>query len=177
MGIRERTFVVVEPSLRVHRKRRAVRVVVRHKDRVLLFADTDPGCPGSRWWTTPGGGIDPGETEREAAVRELLEEAGLELEQDALIGPIARRFVVHGYSDQVLEQSETFFAVDVEMFEVDTSGFTEDEKVTMGETRWYTMDELDGIEVWPHNLPELFASDGSTVIEMGTMEESTVPVQ
>ena len=44
---------------------------------VFEAADTDPGVPGSRWWVTPGGGVDPGESEEEAAVRELAEETDM----------------------------------------------------------------------------------------------------
>lgn len=46
-------------------------VVLWQGDRVLMVLERSRGC-----WELPGGGIDPGETPREAAVRELREEAG-----------------------------------------------------------------------------------------------------
>ncbi|GGC06703.1 NUDIX hydrolase [Cellulomonas carbonis] len=41
---------------------------------------------GEPRWTMPGGGLDPGETPQQAAVREVEEETGYVVELDALIG-------------------------------------------------------------------------------------------
>ena len=73
---RTRRYVAVAPHLRPWKSRRAVRVVVTDGEAALMFADTDPGTPGSRWWVTPGGGVDPGESDVETALRELHEETG-----------------------------------------------------------------------------------------------------
>lgn len=168
------------PDGRPLRRRRAARVIVRSgaargRPRVLLFADRDPGIPGSGWWVTPGGGIDPGETDAQAAVRELFEETGLVVGEDLLQGPVARRVVVHGYSDQVLVQQEAFFLVDVDPFEVDTSGFTEAEKVTLLDHGWFGADDLRDREVWPVHLAEVMHWAGQETLDWGLMHESTVP--
>lgn len=60
--------------MRVFTYRRAGAVVV-DGDRVLLASMESPG--ESRWWMFPGGGIEEGESAREAAIRELQEETGL----------------------------------------------------------------------------------------------------
>ena len=56
--------------------RGSVVVVPVHRGRFALLrrGPTDPWLPGR--WNFPGGGIDPGETPRLAASRELAEEAG-----------------------------------------------------------------------------------------------------
>lgn len=157
-------------------------IVLDPDDRILLFCDTDPGYPDRRWWVTPGGGIDPGETEAEAAIRELLEETGLEITEGELIGPVARRRVQHGYSDQVLDQVEGFFVVRTETFVPDNSSFTEEEKVTMIDNRWWTAAELAASDewIWPKELLDLVASldrPDRWPIDLGLVtEESTRPV-
>jgi 8-oxo-dGTP diphosphatase len=56
-------------------------VVLRCGASLLLVFDNWRGQ-----WELPGGGIDPGETPREAAVRELLEESGQEAEDLSFAG-------------------------------------------------------------------------------------------
>src|SRR6478672_5767878 len=89
-----RTFRPVDPAERPRRRRRTARVLVVDSDgRMLLFSDSDPGLPGHRWWITPGGGVEPGESDLAAAVREVREETGLVVDERDLVGPIARRHV------------------------------------------------------------------------------------
>jgi 8-oxo-dGTP diphosphatase len=46
--------------------------------------------PGAGLWSLPGGRIEPGETDAEALVREMREEAGLEVEPGPLLGTVQR---------------------------------------------------------------------------------------
>ncbi len=179
---RTRRFHPVAPELRPRRHRQAARVVITDSERVLLLADTDPGLPGSRWWVTPGGGIDPGESPLEAAIREVAEETGLAVAPELLRGPVAVRTVVHGYSDQVLSQQESFFVLLVEeAFEVQPAGLTPDEQITLDGWDWLPLAGLSGMAepVWPANLPELVALAArpeAWPTDLGVIEESTLPV-
>lgn len=47
-------------------------------------------APAAGLWSIPGGRIEPGETEAEALVREVLEETGLAVEPGPLIGRVRR---------------------------------------------------------------------------------------
>jgi 8-oxo-dGTP pyrophosphatase MutT (NUDIX family) len=157
-------------------------LVLDDRDRMLLFRDSDPGLdPVPHWWITPGGGVDPGETDIEAAVREVFEETGLVVGADDLVGPLAARTVVHGFSDQVMTQAELFWAVRVPAFEVSTVGHTEDELLTMTEHGWFTRAELASLEeeVWPAvatDLWDLVDAPPAEPVDLGTVEESSVPV-
>ncbi len=61
--------------------------VVDRAGRLLLLECTDPDRPHLRWWELPGGGVEPGEDEVDALVRELREETGLAVPRDA-VGPL-----------------------------------------------------------------------------------------
>lgn len=178
-----RKYVVPDdPADRPVRTRSAVRViVVGPDDLVLLFEDSDPGIPGVTWWVTPGGGMDPGESERATAVREVAEETGHLLAEDDLVGPLATRFAVHGYSDQILEQQESFYLARVGTLEIDISAHTEEEQITLQGHRWWSRSEIDAADawIWPAQLVQLWSRAGTRdlpPLDLGRQEESTVPV-
>ncbi len=60
-----------------HRQRAAV--VILSAGRVLLIHRFKPG---REYYIIPGGGVEPGETVEQAALREIREETGLEIELD-----------------------------------------------------------------------------------------------
>lgn len=139
-------------------ERTAARVlVVDRADRVLLLRGTDPADPSARtWWFTPGGGLDPGETPEQGALRELAEETGVIL--DSLGPPVWVRVAEFDFMGSSYRQAETFFVARVDEVAVDFSGFTAIERDAVHEYRWWSLAELAATDetIYPSMLgPEL----------------------
>jgi 8-oxo-dGTP pyrophosphatase MutT (NUDIX family) len=127
--------------------RPAARVVVLDPaGRVLLFgarlADlaTPPGPV--LYWYTPGGQVEPGESARRAAARELAEEIGLVVDPAALEGPVWLRRAVAPLLGVPTDHRETYFALRDVVHEVDVSGQTEIETYEDQPHRWWSVAEL-----------------------------------
>ena len=138
--------------------RSAARVLLLDdSDRLLLFAGADPHVPDVRFWFTPGGGVDPGETLEEAARRELLEETGCSGVE--LSPPVWRRSTEFWFDGEHYRARETYVVARVPSWEVDTSGFTDLERRSVDEHRWWTLEELLATSetVYPPDLPALLA--------------------
>ena len=124
--------------------RTAARVLLLDgRDRVLLFRGGDPHLPErGTWWFTPGGGLDPGETHVDGAVRELFEETGLRTTADALGPPVHAELTEFDFAGLHISQHSTFYVLRVDAHEVDTSGFEELEASSIVEHRWWVRTDL-----------------------------------
>jgi 8-oxo-dGTP pyrophosphatase MutT (NUDIX family) len=128
----------VRPTARV--------VVIDPAGRVLLLGArlTDPALPPGDvlFWYTPGGGVEDGESLREAAVRELAEEIGLVVAPSALEGPVWLRRHLGAFAGVDIDSRETFFLLRDVVHEVDPSGRTELEVLGEEPHRWWSAAEV-----------------------------------
>jgi 8-oxo-dGTP diphosphatase len=137
------------------RKRRTARVMLFDEGgAVLLIRFVVPREGGEFvFWALPGGEIEDGETEIEAAAREVREELALEL---TVTGPV--------YCDrnQFFHQGEMQDNVDF-LFRAECGrdgprliGFTTDEKEIMKEVRWWSEVEVEVSKerIFPENLAQ-----------------------
>ena len=115
--------------------------IIVEGQRILLSHWNEGGNSG---WTLPGGGIDPGEDPRDAAIREVFEETGYHAELDELIGvdsrvlPEAHR--VAGTGTGPLHTLRIVYRAHV------TGGeLTNEVDGSTDEARWFELAEVEGL--------------------------------
>ena len=122
-------------------------LVLDPDDRLLLIAyeadvDVDPARPGlRRFWFTPGGGLEPGESREEALRRELEEEIGV-----ADVGPapvVARRETPFLLFRRKRFVRESYHLVRLSSPAIDTARLAETEDNPVLDVRWWPLDELE----------------------------------
>lgn len=154
-------MVAVTPDPDVPRvtDRVAARVLVVDDDgALLLLRGCDPAEPErGTWWMTPGGGLDAGETAEDAARRELREETGLAVDD---VGPVVfRRTTEFDFEGVHYRQRESFFCVRAARFAIDDGGWSDVERRSVLEHRWWTRAELDATDetLFPETLARVLA--------------------
>jgi 8-oxo-dGTP diphosphatase len=90
--------------------------------------------PGAGLWSIPGGRIEPGETDAEAVVREMIEETGLTVEVGRLIGRVQRP----GLNGAV---------VDIRDYAATVTGGTLRPGDDAADARWVALGELASLEI------------------------------
>ena len=138
--------------------RRAARVLlVDGAGRTLLLHGGDPARPGQRWWFTPGGGLDDGETLAEGAARELFEETGLRVDPAELGDPVWHEITEFSYRARSYRQEQDFFLLRVAEWQVDRAGMDEEEQETITGHRWWSAAEIEASDeqIFPRELADL----------------------
>ena len=151
--VRERWFQELAGRSSGFQLRPAVRaLIVDPADRVLLVRFD---WPKRTVWASPGGGIEPGETDEQALVRELAEECGL---RDFTLGPcIWTR--THWFTDMAgwAGQTERTYLIRTETFEPAPEWSpTKLASEGIGAQAWFAPEDFDPeLSFSPRRLPEL----------------------
>jgi len=111
-------------------------VVADSEGRLLLQRRTD-----NQLWSVPGGAVELGESVLGALRREVLEETGLEVEVDRLIGVYSSPDYLVAYDDgEVRQQFSLAFACHVTGGSIETSSETMD-------VQWFPPDDLATLDL------------------------------
>jgi ADP-ribose pyrophosphatase YjhB (NUDIX family) len=159
---------------RVARRRIAARVVLLDPDdRVLLMRYAWP-LSGRRFWTTPGGGLRPGETYERAVAREIVEETGL---TGLAVGPaVWQRRAEFDWGHERLLVHERFFLARVPRVELGADLVAAHRREGILEHRWWTPAELaePAETIYPAGFPALLRallSDGPPAVPLRLVED------
>jgi 8-oxo-dGTP pyrophosphatase MutT (NUDIX family) len=147
-------------------ERNTARVLpVNGEGRVLLLHGWDPRKPDDPFWFTIGGAVEPGETLRDAAARELREEVGITIVPERLGAPIEVSNIEFSWAGVRFVQDQTFFAVAVDDVAVSFAEQDSLERETIDKHGWLHPEELEGGGERPADpeLPRLMRAAAAAV--------------
>ncbi|MBL4892052.1 MAG: NUDIX domain-containing protein, partial [Rhizobiaceae bacterium] len=127
------------------------------ENRLLLFQFVfeNGALAGNKYWATPGGGIENGETYKEVAQRELLEETGICADVGKEVGQRTAVFQIP--SGEYVNADERYFFVRTQYDSINEEGQTPLERKYMKQYYWWSLDELHRTSetIYPEQLFEL----------------------
>jgi 8-oxo-dGTP pyrophosphatase MutT (NUDIX family) len=126
----------------ITRVRSTARALLVTPEREILLVRYFAQAIGRHFWITPGGGIEQGESERDAVLREIAEETGL---AGAPIGPaVWTRSVPIPWAEPPFVQRETYFWTPTPRFEPSAAAIpTEAERREIEAYRWWRLEEIE----------------------------------
>ena len=129
-------------------------LIVDEEGRLLLFWFR---YEERSFWATPGGALEPGESFKQAAARELHEETGLTEPVGDEVWRRNTRFV--GPDGAPIEAEEAYFLIRTRQKNVDFSRWTPDETDMIQKTAWLHANEIAALDdpVFPETISHVLA--------------------
>ena len=116
-------------------------VLMNENNEFLMMKFVQNRIVGDRaWWVFPGGGKEKDESYEAACVREIFEETGNLLTHNTKL--IWTREIVLNGKDGELLSHEQYYLFNVNKFEMNLKNFTDNEKRTFCEYKWWALDDL-----------------------------------
>jgi 8-oxo-dGTP pyrophosphatase MutT (NUDIX family) len=143
--------------------RHSVRIVlIDSRSRMLAFRTREYSRPEyGLWWELPGGGIEPGETAAQAAVRELYEETGIAVDESEVRPPnwVRSSTYVKRGTRRLQHEVVVLIRLDRPGPDLDTSRQLPDELEDYVDYAWLPVDSVIGSTepFYPGRLPTLLA--------------------
>lgn len=117
-------------------------IVLNKQNQIFLFRYTfDFFAEGESIWITPGGALDEGESFEEALKRELFEEMGIELTEQASF-VLYRTPLYELKNGEKVRSEERFYLVHLDETEFSYVNWTESENKRMTAGKWWSVEEI-----------------------------------
>ena len=140
-------------------KRQAARIIARDPNgRVLLVRYARAN--GESFGATPGGGLEDGETFKQAALREASEELGV---SNITLTPLWESMNSFVALDDLIHQEERFFLLECNASDLLSDVQAAHNKEGILETRWWSVAELESTEetFFPEDLAAKLRADSN----------------
>jgi 8-oxo-dGTP diphosphatase len=124
---------------------RTVAAVIRNEQGEILLVRKQ----GSDTFIQPGGKFEPGETPRKALTREVMEELGVSIIEDAVA-------YIGEYEEQAVNESNT--RVRAKLFNVKVQG-EPTAQAEIAELKWVHPDQVDSVNIAPLSRRYVFGQD------------------
>ena len=134
-------------------QRRSARAILLDRSgRVLLIRYAVPRDGKTFvFWATPGGSVEVGETDLEAAQREINEELALNV---TLTGPIHHSVDTFTHEGALVENADVFYLGRFDQEVPRLHAVTDEERAAMQVARWWSSEEVDNATetIFPRDL-------------------------
>lgn len=140
-------------------RRRVVRAVMMTPDGHVLLMRVQEPISGNEFWVTPGGGLEPGESDEDALRREVAEETGAT--RFSVDRPVWTRKCEFTWDNRDYSQNEYFHLVHTDSFQpVMDANPAKGEASAFREFRWWSVEDIGRSEETfsPRDLHSLLES-------------------